>query len=111
MSEHTINLKYIMQQKGIKQQELADKIGCSRQEISDWSTGRRTPVLGRIHMLADALEVPAPLLVANPGELETLERYYTLLTRPEITDIIDLVADLPADELATVINVLKLVNR
>lgn len=111
MSDYTINLKYIMQQKGIKQQELADKIGCSRQEISDWSTGRRTPVLGRIHMLADALEVPVSLLVANPDELEALERCYKIIKRPELVEIMDLVADLPADELATVISILKLVNR
>lgn len=52
------NLKYIRQQKGISQQELADKIGTDRSTISRWENGEIDTPLEMAMKIAEALDVP-----------------------------------------------------
>ena len=52
------NLKYIRQQKGISQQELADKIGTDRSTISRWENGEIDTPLEMAMKIAEVLNVP-----------------------------------------------------
>lgn len=42
---------------GLSQEELAEKIGVSRQAVSKWETGESVPELSKIVMLADIFGV------------------------------------------------------
>lgn len=54
------NLKYIRQQQGISQQELADKIGADRSTISRWENGEIDTPLEMAMNIADVLCIPYP---------------------------------------------------
>lgn len=60
------NIKSKRIEKGIKQDELAEKIGLSEKYISDLETGRRAGSLETLVMLADALEVEPYELLLPP---------------------------------------------
>ena len=47
------NLKQIRKSKGISQEELADKLGVSRQSVSKWETGENYPSMYNIMCLCD----------------------------------------------------------
>lgn len=47
------NLKNIRKQKNISQEELAEKLGVSRQSISKWETGENFPSMNNIMCLCD----------------------------------------------------------
>ena len=47
------NLKLIRKSKNISQEELADKLGVSRQSISKWETGENYPTINNILCLCD----------------------------------------------------------
>lgn len=42
--------------KGISQEELADKVGVSRQAVSKWESEQSTPDLEKIIIMSDFLE-------------------------------------------------------
>lgn len=60
--------------KGISQEDLADKLGVSRQAISKWESEQSTPELEKIVLMSDFFEVTTDYLlkgiepVANDGE-------------------------------------------
>ena len=49
--------------KGISQEELADKIGVSRQAVSKWESNQSTPDIDKIIMLSDYFEVTIDYLL------------------------------------------------
>jgi transcriptional regulator with XRE-family HTH domain len=51
-----MNLKEIRLNKGLTQQQLADNIGVSRQQIVKWESGERNPKLSALKKLAKVLE-------------------------------------------------------
>ena len=69
---------------GLSQEELAEKIGVSRQAVSKWETGESVPELSKIVMLADIFGVTTDWLlrdeepVASEGK-ETTEPVRTWL--------------------------------
>jgi transcriptional regulator with XRE-family HTH domain len=60
------NIKRLRRQMGITQQELADKIGCSRPYIAELEAGRNAPTLTIVDKVAAALDCqPSVLLIPH----------------------------------------------
>ena len=51
------NLFRLRRERGLNQEQLAEKIGVSRQAVSKWETGEASPDLPNLLALADALEL------------------------------------------------------
>ena len=56
-------LYHLRRARGMSQEQLAEKIGVSRQTISKWEGGLSTPDLPKLIALADCFEVTLDLLV------------------------------------------------
>ena len=52
MSDISKNLKNIRKEKGITQQEIADKLSVTRQAVSNWETGKTQPDIETLEKLA-----------------------------------------------------------
>ena len=50
-------LREVRKTKGLKQQELADRLGIKRNTYSDWENGKTEPSFESIVKLADLLDV------------------------------------------------------
>lgn len=50
-------IQYLRKQKGISQEELADKVGVSRQAVSKWESAQSTPDLEKIVTMSEIFEV------------------------------------------------------
>lgn len=50
-------IQHLRKQKGYSQEELADKVGVSRQAVSKWESGQSTPDLGKIIVMSELFEV------------------------------------------------------
>ena len=62
------NLKGIMKQKGISQQQLADAVGVSGASVSFWLSATKYPTPGKIQKAADFLGVRKSQLIDDvPG--------------------------------------------
>ena len=46
-------IQYLRKSKGISQEELADKVGVSRQAVSKWESEQSTPDLEKIIIMSD----------------------------------------------------------
>jgi len=67
------NLKFIRQQKGISQQELADKLRLDRSTISRWENDEMDVTVGNAIQVAEFLNVPIDDLT---GKDLTIEQNY-----------------------------------
>ena len=54
------NLKFIRQQKGISQQELAEKLNIDRSTVSRWENEEMEATISNAIQVADALNIPLP---------------------------------------------------
>ncbi len=59
------NLKYFRKKKGYTQEQIAEKIGVSRQAVAKWERGEALPDIENIMALADIYEVTIDSLVRN----------------------------------------------
>ena len=50
-------IQYLRKQKGYSQEELADKVGVSRQAVSKWESKQSTPDLDKIVAMSEIFEV------------------------------------------------------
>lgn len=66
-------IQYLRKQKGISQEELAEKMLISRQAVSKWESGQSAPDLEKIVMLSDYFEVTTDYLLKGV-EPKTEER-------------------------------------
>lgn len=62
------NLQKIRSEKNLSQEQLADKIGVSRQTISAWESGKASPELDKITAISKLFSVSIDELV---GEIKT----------------------------------------
>ncbi|MEI3306945.1 MAG: helix-turn-helix transcriptional regulator [Dysosmobacter sp.] len=60
--EFSKNLSRERKARGLSQEELAARLGVSRQAVSKWETGEAAPDLSKLLALADALELPLDTL-------------------------------------------------
>ena len=50
-------IQYLRKQKGYSQEELADKVGVSRQAVSKWESEQTTPDLEKVIAMSELFEV------------------------------------------------------
>ena len=50
-------IQHLRKAKGLSQEELADKVGVSRQAVSKWESGQSTPELDKVVMMSDLFKV------------------------------------------------------
>lgn len=50
-------IQYLRKTKGLSQEELADKMGVSRQAVSKWESEQSTPDIEKIIMMSEIFEV------------------------------------------------------
>ena len=63
IADRILNLR---KSRGISQEELADKIGVSRQAVSKWESEQSTPDIDKIILLSDYFDVTTDyLLICN----------------------------------------------
>ena len=56
-------IQYLRKSKGISQEELADKVGVSRQAVSKWESGQSTPDIEKVILLSDFFDVTTDYLL------------------------------------------------
>lgn len=59
------NLKFFRKKNGYTQEQIAEKIGVSRQAVAKWEKGEALPDIDNIMALADIYEVTIDSLVRN----------------------------------------------
>lgn len=59
------NLKFFRKKNGYTQEQIAEKIGVSRQAVAKWERGEALPDIENIIALADVYEVTVDSLVRN----------------------------------------------
>lgn len=50
-------IQHLRKAEGLSQEELADKVGVSRQAVSKWESGQSTPDLDKVVMMSDLFKV------------------------------------------------------
>jgi transcriptional regulator with XRE-family HTH domain len=70
----------ILKEKKISQAGLADKIGISRQAVSQWMSGRSRPDISSLNKIATALGVPVSALVEDgpPGAIKLISTPHSI---------------------------------
>lgn len=66
-------IQQLRKRKGISQEELADRIGVSRQAVSKWESGQTSPDLEKIVLLSEFFEVTTDYLLkgVSPAQAQT----------------------------------------
>ncbi|MGN1348950.1 MAG: helix-turn-helix domain-containing protein [Acutalibacteraceae bacterium] len=80
-------IQYLRKQKGYSQEELADKVGVSRQAVSKWESEQSTPDSDKIIAMSDLFEVTTdyilkgiePNSATNSKVIKNLYLYFTLI--------------------------------
>ena len=111
----SINLKRLMDEKGISRQDLSKVLGVSYFTISDWVNGKKYPRMDKVEMLADYFgvlksdlierrmksEIPFSLRLFGKEQKET----------PQITEgeqmLLDLFRQIPEDAQKMYLEVLR----
>ena len=60
------NIKAIRKSKGLSQENVAEKLGVSRQTISKWEQGLSVPDADMLISLSEAFETPVSTLLGEP---------------------------------------------
>ena len=79
-------IQHLRKSKGISQEELADKVGVSRQAVSKWESEQSTPDIEKVILLSDYFEVTTDYL------LKGIEPVFENIPRKSDARIFSLVA-------------------
>ena len=60
------NLRKYRKLKGYSQAQLSNRVGVTRQAVSQWETGESVPSIDKMQLIADVLGIAMPMLVASP---------------------------------------------
>ena len=66
----------IRNDRGLSQQQLANKLNMSKQAISNYERGTREPDYVTLEAIADALNVPMAMLITKEDQEKALEKIY-----------------------------------
>jgi len=78
-------LKQIRQEKNLSQEDFANLLGTSKQVISRYETGQRTPKITIAQQYADKLNVPLSFLIDD--QLQDAAAEASILNNPKINAI------------------------
>ena len=67
-------IQYLRKQRGLSQEELADKIGVSRQAVSKWESEQSTPDLDKIIVMSDLFEVTTDYILKGIEPVSTTSK-------------------------------------
>ena len=67
-------IQYLRKQNGLSQEELADKIGVSRQAVSKWESEQSTPDLDKIIVMSDLFEVTTDYILKGLEPFSTTSK-------------------------------------
>ncbi len=70
-------IQHLRKSKGISQEELADKIGVSRQAVSKWESEQSIPDIEKIILLSDYFETTTDFLLKGIEPIEESEKKYS----------------------------------
>ena len=101
----SINLKRLMEQKGVSRQDLSNILGVSYFTISDWVNGKKYPRMDKVEMLADYFGVLKSDLIEEKGMNKTLPQVQQL-TEGE-TMLLELFRQIPEDAQKMYLEVLR----
>ena len=79
-------LRHLRTEKGLSQQQLADRLHVERASVTNWEAGRRIPSIDMLFQIAEALEVDAATLLAAAGERSEVPNVPLLDDEPIILD-------------------------
>ena len=86
------NLQRFRKEAGLSQEELADKIGASRNTVSRYESGEFPPSFEAIEKLSEALGLDETTLLTDPEVIKIWEKM-TDLVETEVMDRMDVVAN------------------
>ena len=74
-------IQYLRKQKGYSQEDLADKVGVSRQAVSKWESEQSTPDLEKVIVMSNLFEVTTDYILkgiepVSPQNKKTLKSLY-----------------------------------
>lgn len=67
-------IQYLRKQKGYSQEELADKVGVSRQAVSKWESEQSTPDLEKIIAMSELFKVTTDYILKGTEPVSTANR-------------------------------------
>ena len=67
-------IQYLRKQKGLSQEELADKMGVSRQAVSKWESEQSMPDLDKIIVMSDLFEVTTDYILKGIEPVSTTSK-------------------------------------
>ena len=67
-------IQYLRKQKGYSQEELADKVGVSRQAVSKWESEQTTPDLEKVIAMSELFEVTTDYILKGIEPVSTTNR-------------------------------------
>ena len=91
MMEFNNKLYNLRKQKGLSQEELANRLNISRQTVSKWEVGESTPDMEKLVALSDLFEISLDELVmdkipSHVGEISTKSEIVNFLNEKVLTD-------------------------
>lgn len=102
----SINLKRLMEQKGISRQDLSKILGVSYFTISDWVNGKKYPRMDKVEKLATYFGILKSDLIEDKGMNETLPQVQKL-TEGE-TMLLELFRKVPEDRQQMVLDMIRI---
>ena len=101
----SINLKRLMEQRGVSRQDLSRVLGVSYFTISDWVNGKKYPRMDKVEMLATYFGILKSDLIEDKGMNKTLPQVQKL-TEGE-TALLELFRQIPEDAQKMYLEVLR----
>lgn len=102
----SINLKRLMEQKGVSRQDLSNVLGVSYFTISDWVNGKKYPRMDKVEMLAAYFGILKSDLIEEKGMNKNLPQVQTL-TEGE-TMLLELFRRVPDDKQQMVLDMIRI---
>lgn len=72
-------IQYLRKTKGFSQEELADKMGVSRQAVSKWESEQSTPDIEKIIMMSEIFEVTTDYILKGIEPVNMTDKKISLL--------------------------------
>lgn len=72
-------IQYLRKNRGLSQEELADKVGVSRQAVSKWESGQSTPDIEKIIVMSELFEVTTDYILKGiePADMTNKKTMYS----------------------------------